>query len=181
MILRPPLVLVGSVTTWIYQLLFPHHDEKLARRHEEQLAGDIQSFVPFLFNQMRGCIVPNEGIEFPPPFDYAVITVESSGIRFRFTRGRDHFAVQAASPICPDNWYELSTVLSVLELPGVKRGSISTLSQVDSILQLFKQEIADAFSEQGFPNLKAKLCEIYVRDRTVTKQLETEINRKLYG
>jgi hypothetical protein len=41
-------------------------------------------------------------------------------------------------------------------------------------------EIARAFSEEQYPHLLAQLQDIYARDRVVTKQLETEINRRLY-
>ncbi|MGA8734591.1 MAG: hypothetical protein WB558_11790 [Terriglobales bacterium] len=175
------MLVLHWVAGGIYKLLFSHADEKLAKKREEKLAADIQRCVPFLFGEMGGRIVPNEGVEFPPPFDYAVITIDASGLRLRFTRGRDHLAVQIAPKVSPNSWHELSTVLSALEVPGIQRGSISELAQADRLLQLHMKEITDALAEDQYPHLRAQLQEIYGRDRVATKQLETEINRKLYG
>jgi hypothetical protein len=136
--------------------------------------------MPFLFSEMEGRIVPSEGGEFPPPFDYAVVTVDISQIRVRFTTGRDHLAVQIAPKFSPNSWHELSTVLSVLEVHGIQRGSISGLGHAGRLLQSHLAEIRDAFAEDRYPHLSAQLQEIYERDRIVTKQLETEINRRLY-
>jgi len=178
--LRPPLVAVAWVGGRLYRLLFSRYDEKLAKEHEEKLAADIQNVLPFLFDEMGGRIVPNEGVEFPPPFDYAVVTVDISPVRLRFTRGRDHLTVQVGPKVSPSNWHELSTALSVLGVHGVQRGSISGLEQAGRLLRLYRSELTDAFSEDQYPRLRAQLEEIYERDRIVTKQLETEINRRLY-
>jgi hypothetical protein len=164
----------------IYKLLFSRADEKLAKKREEELAADIQRCLPFLFGEMGGRIVRNEGVEFPPPFDYAVITIDASELRLRFTRGRDHLAVQIAPKVSPNSWHELSTILSVLEVPGIQRGSISGLAEAGRLLHLYMREMTDAFSEGRYSHLRAQLQEIYERDRIVTKQLETEINRRLY-
>jgi hypothetical protein len=180
-VLRPPLLVVGYVASRLYRLLFSRYDERLARKHEEALAGDVRRSVPFLFTEMSGRIVSSDDIEFPPPFDYAVITVETSSLRVRFTRGREHLAVQLAPKLSPNSWHELSTMLGVLEIPGVQRGSISDLAQVDRLLRVHVREITHAFADDKYPALRAQLQEIYARDHIVAKQLETEINRKLYG
>src|SRR5579872_7013849 len=122
--LRPPLLVLRWAAGVIYKLLFSRADEKLAKKHEEKLAADIESCLPFLFREMGGRIVPNEGVEFPPPFDYAVVTVDISQIRLRFTSGRDELTVQVAPKFAPNNWHELSTILSTLEISGTQRGSI---------------------------------------------------------
>jgi hypothetical protein len=178
--LKPPLLVLGWVAGGIYKVLFSRTDEELAKKHEEKLAADIQNVLPFLFDEMGGRIVPNEGVEFPPPFDYAVITVDTPHIRLRFTSGRDHLAVQIAPKFSPNRWHELSTVLSVLEVHGLQRGSISGLAQAGRVLHRHVSEITDAFTEERYSDLRAQLQEIYERDRIVTNQLETEINRRLY-
>jgi hypothetical protein len=178
--LKPPLLVLRWAAGGIYTLLFSRADEKLAKKHEEKLAADIESCLPFLFGEMGGRIVPNEDVEFPPPFDYAVITIDTSQLRLRFTSGRDHLAVQIAPKFSQNSWHELSTILSVLEVPGTRRGSISELARAGRLLHLHMSEITDAFAEDRYPHLRTQLHEIYERDRIVTKQLETEINRRLY-
>jgi hypothetical protein len=178
--LKPPMLVLHWVAGGIYKFLFSRADEKLARKREEEFAADIESCLPFLFGEMGGRIVPNEGVEFPPPFDYAVITIDASELRLRFTRGRDHLAVQIAPKVSPNSWHELSTILSTLEISGIQRGSISGLQQAGNLLLLHMTELAHAFSEGQYPNLRVRLQEVYARDRVVTQQHETEINRRLY-
>jgi len=178
--LKPPILVLHWVAGGIYKLLFSRADEKLAKKGEEELAADIQRCLPFLFCEMGGRVIPNEGVEFPPPFDYAVITIDASELRLRFTRGREHLAVQVAPKVSPNSWHELSTILTVLEVSGVRRGSISGLAQVGKLLQLHIKEITDAVTEDQYPHLRAQLQQEYDRDRIVTKQLETEVNRRLY-
>ncbi len=43
------------------------------------------------------------------------------------------------------------------------------------------KELITAFSAERYPQIKVELLEIYARDRVLTKQWETEINRRLYG
>ena len=179
--LRPPLLAIGFVAGHLHRLFFSRSDERLAREHEEKLAVDIHTYLPFLFTDMGGRIIPNEGVEFPPPFDYAIVTIDVSHILLRFTRGRDHLAVQVAPKSFPNLFSELSTILSVLEVAGIQRGSITGLAQAAQLLRQNNKDIAHAFTEDQYPYLKAKLEDIYARDRIITKQLETELNRNLYG
>ena len=178
--LRPPLLVIGFVAGRLYKLIFSRNDEKLAREHAEELSTDVHNCLPFLFREMNGRILPNELTEFPSPFDYAVVTIEVSDVLLRFTRGRDHLAVQVAPKFFPNNWHELSTILSALEIPGTQRGSISGLQQAGKLLLVHMREISHAFSEDQYPHLLAQLRDIYARDRVVTQQHETEINRRLY-
>jgi hypothetical protein len=179
-VLRPPVLLIGFIARPLYRLLFSRSDKKMAKEQEERLANDIQSYLPFLFSEMEGRIVPNEGVEFPLPFDYAIVTMDLPYVLLRFTRGRDHLAVQVAPKFSPNGWHELTTILSVLDVPGVKRGSISNLSQAGSLLRSNMKEIVRVFADDQYPLLKTQLREIYARDRVATKQLETELNRRLY-
>ncbi len=179
--LRLTFLALGFVIGGLYKLACPNREVKLARQNEENLARDIQYTLPFIFSQMEGRIVPNEGVEFPPPFDYAIITVDCKDVRMRFTRGRDQLVVQLAPKSSPNSWHELSTVLSVLGIPGVQRGSISTLNQAGELMRQHSNDITSALSETEYPDVKKRLMEVYQRDRIITKQLEIEINRNLYG
>ena len=180
-ILRPPFLLVGLIAKPLYRLLFSRSDESLARKAEHELAADVHTYLPFLFNEMDGRVIPNQGIEFPPPFDYAIVTMDVSQILLRFTRGRDHLAVQVAPKSSPNNFHEVSTVLTTLGVPGIQRGSISCLPDANRVLRQNMEVIAPAFTPEQYPQLKTQLDEVYARDRVVVKQLETELNRGLYG
>jgi hypothetical protein len=179
--LRPPLLIIRFVARGIYGPLFAWHDRKLAREGQEKLAKDIQISIPFIFNELEGQIVHDEGESFPPPFDYAVVTVEASTFRLKFTCGRGELAIQLAPRFSPNSWHELSTILNVLEVPGVKRGSIASLNQAGDLMRQFIVDLSKAFTESEYPRVKILLNEISERDRIIRKQLETEINRRIYG
>lgn len=181
LLLRPPAIIIGFVGRPLYRLLFSRSDERHAKLNEEKLGSDIQAQIPFLFSEMNGRIVPNEGVEFPPPFDYAIVTVEMPHFLLKFTRGRDHLAVQAAPKSAPTRFHELTTILTTLEVPGVQRGQISGLSDAARILRQHADVITHALSDDEYPRLRIQLDEVYARDRVIRKQLETELNRKLYG
>lgn len=178
---RPPLLIIGFALRPIYRLFFSRADRKLAKKNQDKFSEEIQDCVPFAFRELGGQIVPNEGENFPPPFDYAVVTVEASPFRLKFTRGRGELAVQVAPRVSPDSWHELSTVLNVLDLPGIRRGSIATLFQAGDLLRQYAVEISKALSDSEYPQVKKKLINTYKHDRIITKQLENEINRRLYG
>jgi hypothetical protein len=178
--LRPPLLIIGFVARVIYRPLFGWYDRKLAREGQEDLAEDIQTYISFVFRELEGQIVPNEGESVPPPFDYAVVTIEASPFRLKFTRGRGGLAVQLAPRFSPRGWHELSTVLNVLDVPGVKRGSIASLTQAGDLMRQHIVALTKAHTE-GYPQLKRQLMEIYERDQIIRKQIETEINRRIYG
>ena len=179
-ILRPPFLLVGLIVRPLYRLLFSRRDENLAREAEQELAADVRTYLPFLFNEMDGRVIPNQGVEFPPPFDYAIVTMDVSQILLRFTRGRDHFAVQVAPQSSPNNFHEVSTVLTTLGVPGIQRGSVSCLSDANRVIRQNMEVIKPAFTAEQYPQLRAQLDEVYARDRVAVKQLETEVNRRLY-
>lgn len=179
--LRIPLLVVGFILRPIYGLLFSRYDKKLARRNYEVLAKDIQDDLPFVFGELAGYILPDKSQRFPRYFDYAVVTVETSVFELKFTRGRGELTVQVAPKFSPDGWHELSTILFVIDIPGVKRGSIATLRQAGDLIRQNMNAISSAMSENKYPEIKAQLVDLSMRDRIVAKQLETEINRKIYG
>jgi hypothetical protein len=179
--LRPLVRGIGFALSPIYNVLFSSYDRKLARRDEAQLANDIQRFVPFIFLEKSARIIPTEGVPFPLPFDYAIVTVEFSNLQMRITRGRDDLAAQIAPDFAPKKLHELSTILWVLEVSGIQRGSIINLLQVDKLLSNHIDEIEKAFSAQEYPKTRARLDEVYQRDEIIRKQLQVEINRNPYG
>jgi hypothetical protein len=178
--LRPPVLLIGLLARPLYRPMFSRSDERLATEHEEKLLTDLHTLLPFLFNEMDGRTVPGDRANFPPPFDYAVVTIDVSDLFLRFTRGRDHLAVQVAPKSSPNNFHELSTVLNSLEICALKRGTISGLHQAGALLRTHMDALIQAFSEDQYPLTRARLHETYAHDEVIRRQQETEINRRLY-
>lgn len=179
-ILRPAVTLIGIVAAPVYDRLFAKSDQTLAIRHENELIQDIRNKMPYLLHDLQGCILPSVDGHNPAPFDYAIVNVQTRDFRLRFTRGRQTLTVQAAPHHAPSNWHELSTILAALELQDVQRGSISDLAKANEVLRNHFADITHALGTTEFAHTLEKLNQIYVRDRVVAKQLETEINRRLY-
>jgi len=181
-LIRPPTVVIGYLADGVYSLLFARAEQRRARTREEQLAQGIRSNLPFLFSDYNAEIIPNgEDITFPPPFDYAVVTVALSGLLVRFLRGRGELAVQLALRDAPKEWHELSLVLNVIDVPEeVKRGATYSLPDAARFLKTYLRQIQEAFSDR-YPAVRQRLDEVYSRDRLIIRQWETEINRRLYS
>ena len=52
-------------------------------------------------------IIPNEGVRFPPPFDYAVATIAVENLVLRFIRGLGEVGVFVAPASAPSDWHDL--------------------------------------------------------------------------
>jgi hypothetical protein len=179
-IARPLALTAGFVGKPLYRLLFSRLDEHLAREGEAKLAADIPIYLPFLFEDLKGRVVENQGIDPVPPFDYAIVIIETPNLLLRFTRGRDRLALQIAPKSVPNQFHELSTVLAVLEVPGVRRGSISSLSEAGRMLRSHFAVVEHSMSDAEYPHLQLQLKELYAHDRIMVKQHEAELNRRLY-
>ena len=106
-VIRPPLLLVRFLLSPIFGLLFAWIDKRLAKSHEKELEQDVHDALPFLFDEHHGHRVTNEGIPFPPGFDYAFITVAVENLLIRFCRGRGELDVRITSKDAPNDWHEL--------------------------------------------------------------------------
>lgn len=85
---RPPLVALRFVVSNFYSLIFGAADRRSAIVRADQLARDIRDSLPFLFTEYGGELTPTHVQRFPPPFDYALVSVGLSDLLFRFVRGR---------------------------------------------------------------------------------------------
>jgi hypothetical protein len=179
-VVRPPLVLIGVVVKAIYYLSFGWWlDPKLTRRLHEDLVSDIHKWLGFLFTDYGARIIPNDQ-EPPALFDFAMVTLSVGDLVFRIFRGRGDVTLRVASSRIPNEFHEFSTLLSAMD-SGVKRQGFSHLMDIERILKPHMNELKEAFTAQRFPQIKDELLRIYARDRVITKQWETEINRRLYG
>jgi hypothetical protein len=180
-LLRPPLVLLRFVLENGYGLLFGRWlDKRLARKDERRLARDIKESLWFLFSEFGARIVPNEGVKGPPPFDYAVVTVSTADLSFKFVRGRGELDVYVGPQRLPKTRHELSLVLSLVGSPeGLTRQPLYRLPNVERLLRPHMGLLREAFSEARYPDLEKRLLEVYDNDRLVTRRMEDRINRRL--
>jgi hypothetical protein len=181
-LIRPPLIVIGFVTKSLYSLFFGWADKRLGRRLEQQLGKDIKQNLSFIFDQYGGVIVPNTGVRFPLPFDYAVVTIEAADLLFRFYRGRGDLNVYVAPKQAPNDWNDVSLVISALKAPDdMQRRTFVLLSDMTYFLKAHMSEIQAAFSPENYANTLQNLAAFKRYERVVAKQLETEINRRLYS
>jgi hypothetical protein len=179
-IVKPIASMVGLIAGPAHKILFSKSDQRLAIKHQNELAEDIRKALPFLFSDLSGRIEPNTVNTDPPPFDHAIVTVHARDFHLRFTRGRGALTIQVAPFDFPNSWHELSTILTALDIGEVRRGCISDFAKAGELLNIHNREISVALTGDQFARTREKLQQIYARDRLVAKQLETEVNRRLY-
>ena len=110
-ILRAVFVPLGFVLGNLYKLCFGWWlDKRLAKRDHERLERDIRNHLAFLFSECSAEIVPDQGFDSPPSFDYAGVTLALGSVRLRFVRGRGDLNVSVASAFAPDCWEDLRLV-----------------------------------------------------------------------
>jgi hypothetical protein len=177
---RPPLVALRFVISKIYSLLFGAADRRSATIHANQLAGDVRNNLPFLFTEYGAELIPTDSHRFPPPFDYALVTVGLSDLLFRFVRGRGSLSVQVAPRRSPSDLHDLSTVLNVIGTHDEirRRPDFYDLQAVGKMLRPEMDHLRQVFSGDKYEELKNDLQDIQRSDIARTRQLEEEINRK---
>jgi hypothetical protein len=181
-LVRPPLMVIGFIAKAVYSLLFGRADKRLAQKNQEVLAGSVKAELPFLFNEYDGGIIPNEGVPFPPGFDYAVVTVEVGELLFRFIRGRGDLDVRVAAKSNAADWHDVTLVISAIEDPeDMKRKSFLSLSDFAPLLRRNMSRLIEAFSSAQYAETRQHLAKFDTYERVVTKQTQTEINRRLYS
>ena len=179
-IVRPPVLMLGFVMK-PFGLLFGLLDRPIASRHEKQLRLDIAEAMPFLFSEYGGHIVPNEGVPFPPSFDYAFVTVAVDNLLIRFCRGRGELDLRVGSKTRSRVLHELGLVLGLLDKQGDhKRRGIINLRHAAQILKQHTDLLKRALGGDSVDeDLARGLGEVAVSDRIAIRQAEWEINKHL--
>jgi hypothetical protein len=174
--------MLSLITKPIGNLAFGWLDRILAAKHEKRLADEVRLKMRFLFTQHGGRIVANEGVRFPPAFDYAFVTVDVNNLLLRFSRGRGEIGAHAAPAFAPSDWHELSLVLSVVcGDEELSRTEFQDLWEVSRKLQPQLKAIEERFSADQFPELKRQLeNDVYRRDRIAIREAEARINSWVY-
>lgn len=179
-IIAPPVRLLMFILKPIW-LLFGLLDRPLARRHERKLRLDIAEAMPFLFQEQHARIVPNEGVPFPPGFDYAFVTVEIGNMLIRFCRGRGELNLHVGSRARPRDLHELGLVLSLLDRQcEVKRWGIVDVWHAATVLErhidLLKRALGGEAPDEA---LIRGLAQVALSDRIAIREAEWEINKQL--
>jgi hypothetical protein len=182
-IIRPPLLALRFVLGKLYSLLFGKLEIRIARRNEERLRHDLHEALSFCFADYGAQIIPNEGVRFPPPMDYATLTVLVRNMLLRFTRGDSSLGVQVSRESMPHDWHELIQVLGLIGATG-EADPAPHFYRLDDIAQVLRPNmelLIEAYSDDRFAETREKLSEIDSHNYEITRQLEARINRKLYG
>ncbi len=175
-----PIRLLRSTVSATYDLLFGWLDRRLARKNEAKLAEEIRNALPFLFNVHGGHIVPNQGVPFPPGFDYAFVTVAVDEIILRFCRGRGELYVHIASKLTPNELHELSLLLNLIEKKeNLERTGVLDLRDASRLMEPHMDKLKEAFVERLGDDLRQRLTAVYADDRVAMREAEWEINKRL--
>jgi hypothetical protein len=181
-ILTPPFRAVGLVVTSLYSLLFGWYDKRLARMEQRRLEEEVREQLSFLFSTRNAHLLPSREIDRLANIDWPTVTISVDGLLLRFRRWRGELQAYVATEREPNDWEELSLVLSLIETPeNVERKPVYWLSDVARWLKLNLDHMKNAFSEDHYSTLKKRLAEASKYDRVVARQWENEINRRLYG
>jgi hypothetical protein len=175
----PPARALGFLLSVLYSLLFRWWLDKLmVKKGNEKFAEEIRETLPFLFSAYGAQVIPNDR-EPRASFDFAYVTVSMSGLILRFCRGLGTTSIDVSSLRNPEQSHDLSSVLNSID-SEVKRQSYSGLLEVEPLLRSHMKEVIEAFSERKYDEVNRRLSDVYSHDRAVTRQWETEINRRLY-
>jgi hypothetical protein len=178
-LIRPPLAVLGFILSPVWVLL-GLSDKQLALRNQKKLERDVRELLPFLFDEHRGRVVPNQGVPFPPGFDYAFVTVSVDNLLIRFCRGRGDVDIAVASGNASTGWHDLCLVLALLEKKNdPQRWSFVSLRHASRLLEPQMDRLKQAFAEDSGQDLRQRLANIHASDRIAIREAEWEINKRL--
>ncbi|HLY99966.1 MAG TPA: hypothetical protein VKT33_12980 [Candidatus Angelobacter sp.] len=180
--LGPPLIVIGFVTKLLYSVFFARADRRSAIQREAAFKREIETSLPFLFSDYSAQFIPNEGFPFPPPFDYVVATVDAGAFLLRFIHGRGELDVRVAPKNTPTKWHDLSVVIGIgEERDDLRPRTFFSLAEAALALKQNLSLIQAAFSHDRYAETARTLDNFDSYQRAVAKQLENEINRRLYS
>jgi hypothetical protein len=179
-LIMPPLTVLGYLLEPAWAL-FGLSNKQVALRNQRELEQDVRSSLSFLFDEQNGCVIPNRGVPFPPGFDYAFVTVAVDDVLFRFCRGRGDLDIRVAAKNAPNDLYDLSIVLALMETENSdpQRWNFATLPQASRLLRPKMDRLKHAFDGAAARDLKQRLADVRASDQIAIRQAEWEINKRL--
>jgi len=178
-VLRPPLLALAFIFKSIDKLCFAWWiNPWLQKGKNQSLRDDVQANLYFLYSE--GQLV-NEKHPKILPLDYAIVRIIFGNIIFCFTRGRDELNVSLSPRHAPNDTHLLPVVIAVLDSKGVtEQKGVSYLSEVAELLRPRLDALNQAFSEQAYPDFQKRFAFEERTLRTLTRQAEWELNKRLY-
>jgi hypothetical protein len=181
-VLRMPVVVVSAIGAPLYRICFGWLDRRQARKNEQRLAQEVRSAFGFLFIEQQAQIIPNEGVRFPPSFDYAFVTVATPKFLLRLGRGRGEVGAFVAPLSARKEWHDLSLVVAASQGHELQRSAFRNIQHVAKVVRPNVQTLGECLSPEQYRELKQRLrLEVYVQEEFARRQWETEINSRLYG
>ena len=141
------VLFIKAIVGGTYDFFFGWLDRKFARQNEGRLVMDVRRALPSLFTEHRGTVIPNEGVPFPPGFDYAFVTVSAGRFLLRFVRGRGELGVSIAPVFAPNDWHDLIDVVRTMDPAAIQRPDFGDLTEVAKILEPRLGDLAQIYSK----------------------------------
>jgi hypothetical protein len=160
-----PMAVLGFLVLGIHKVFLSWWlDKRLARRHDRLLVEEIREDLEFLFNEFGAQVVPNEK-ETPPYFDWAQATVVTDDLRFSFTRDRGMIFANVAPKRSPNDWQELSAVLTVITMTDGSEREVefTRLPTIAAELKPQMARVTDALSEGNFKQTMERVSNVCKR------------------
>ena len=179
-VVKPPLVVVGFIFKGLYWITYGWWGEgRFFQKQLRRLEVEIRDLFWFLFSEHSGEIVQNGDIGHLARLQASVVTVSVGNLLVRFVEWRDEQQVHIASKQSPSEWYGLLSALRAMDQEVESR--IFGFRDAADLLHRNLKQLEEAFSPVIDPELRKRVLLDRDYDRAATRQLENEINRRLYG
>ena len=166
----PPARAIGFVVGGVFSLLYgPFYRRHVAER-QEQLEDEVKYQLASLFRGHNARIPKNTEARNLCGLDASLVTVAVDELLLRFIRWREVFQVHVTSERLPNDWHELSEVLSVIDpAETVRPGAIRDFTDFSRSLRPNMARLKEAFSPERYPQLEKQLSEVRAFARVVTR------------
>ena len=180
-LLRPPLLVAGSVVRLLYWSLYGWWGEKrYLARAQRMLTEEIVAEFSFLFDEHNAKVIPIEETNSRILAGWSFVTLSVEGLLLRFVPWRDTRQVHVASENMPGQWQDLSEVLDVIDPENSHDHSIVAFRDAARILRRDWLLVKAALSSERYPAVRKQLEQGHRVAMASAKMMENEINRRLY-
>jgi hypothetical protein len=179
-VLGPLLLVPYFAGVVVYKALFSWWFDPWSQRKANQaLWLDLQSQLYFLTS--KGQVVRERQTRVQP-FDYATVRIAFENVCFCFTRGRRELNISLSPSYQTGDRYDLLAVIAALDSKDTTElPPIDSLWEAADVIGSRLDDLNRAFSEREYPDFKHKLVAIKNEERIQTRQMEWELNKRLYG
>ena len=176
-----PFAVIGSLVVGIHKVFFSWWlDRRLTRRNNRRFAQAVKENLRFLFSDYGAQLVSNKRPT-PSYFDWAQATIVTDGLWFRFARDRGMVSAAVAPKYAPDDWQDLSAVLTAITVGDSAEQEIefTRLPTIARELEPRMSLVAAALSLDRFEQTKAAASNIIKRRHIQARlRLRNELSEK---